>query len=47
MVLDMTENGWMNVSIAMVAVMLLKTCSGRAPAVDDDGNGNHIDAKSR
>ena len=47
MVLDMNKNGWMNLLIAIVAVMLLRSYSGRAPAVDHDGNGNYTDAKSR
>ena len=44
---DMNKHGWINVSIAMVGVLLLKTCSGRAPAVDDGGNSNHTDTNSR
>jgi len=47
MVFDRNKNGWMEVSIAMVAVMLIRTCSGRAHAMDDSGNSNHTYTNSR
>ncbi|MFZ3166412.1 MAG: hypothetical protein WA130_02270 [Candidatus Methanoperedens sp.] len=47
MVFDRNKNGWIEVSIAMVAEMLIRTFSRRAHAVDDRGNGNHTDTNSR
>ncbi|VVB51442.1 Uncharacterised protein [uncultured archaeon] len=38
MVFDRNKNGWMEVSIAMVEVILVRTCSGRAHAVDGGRN---------
>ena len=47
MVFDRNKNGWMEVLIAMVEVILVRTCSGRAHGMDDGLNYNHADAKSR
>jgi len=44
---DMNKHGWIKVSIAMVAVILVKTFSRRAHAVESCGNGNHTDTNSR
>ena len=47
MVFDRNKNGWMEVSIAMVAVMVVKILLGKAPAVDSCGNGNYTYTNSR
>ena len=44
MVIDMNKNRWIDISIATVEVMLMKTCYGRLNLVDAGVNCNHSDA---